>query len=276
LPTSAEHPPGEPAGDGGAPGAAPAAAPAAALDLRDVVLAYDRVPVVEGVTARILPGRAVALVGPNGAGKSTLLKAVLGLVEVVRGSVTVLGRAPAAARGDVAYVPQADVLDAEFPVSALQVVLMGRYRRIGWVRRPGRADRAIARHALEQVGLASLARQRFGALSGGQRQRVLLARAIAQQARLLLLDEPFNGVDATSQELLLAALAARRAAGAAVLMSTHDLALAHLACDEACLLNRHQFGFGPVAATLTPELLRATYGGQARGLSGDDMILMRP
>jgi len=265
LPTSAE-----PSANG------PAAGPAAALDLRDVALAYDRVPVVEGVTASILPGRGVALVGPNGAGKSTLLRAVLGLVEVVRGSIAVLGRSPAAARGEVAYVPQADVLDAEFPVSALQVVLMGRYRRIGWLRRPGRADRAAAAQALEQVGLAALARRRFGALSGGQRQRVLLARAIAQEARLLLLDEPFNGVDATSQELLLAALARLRAGGAAVLLSTHDLALAHLACDQACLLNHHQFGFGPVGATLTPELLRATYGGRALGLSGDDLILMRP
>jgi manganese/iron transport system ATP-binding protein len=195
---------------------------------------------------------------------------------VVGGRITVLGRSPAAARGQVAYVPQADTLDPEFPVSVEQVVLMGRYRRIGWLRRPGRSDRAAAAAALAEVGLAEAARRRFGTLSGGQRQRVLLARAIAQEARLLLLDEPFNGVDATSQDLLLAALGRLRDGGAAVVMSTHDLALAHLACDEVCLLNKHQFGFGPVGRTLTPELLRATYGGQALSISGDDVILLQP
>ncbi|HJU00498.1 MAG TPA: ATP-binding cassette domain-containing protein, partial [Actinomycetes bacterium] len=115
-----------------------------------------------------------------------------------------------------------------------------------------------------------------GTLSGGQRQRVLLARAIAQEPRLLLLDEPFNGVDALSQDLLLAALGRLRAAGAAVVMATHDLGLAHLACDEVCLLNRHQIGFGPIGTTLTPELLRATYGGHALQLRGDGVIVARP
>jgi manganese/iron transport system ATP-binding protein len=245
------------------------------LVMRDVVVAYDHAPVVEGVTGSVEPGSAVALIGPNGAGKSTLLKAILGLVDVAGGSITVLGKTPAAARGEVAYVPQADTLDAEFPVSALQVVLMGRYRRVGWLRRPGRADRAVAADALDLVGLGGAARARFGTLSGGQRQRVLLARAIAQQARLLLLDEPFNGVDAVSQDRLLSALAELRAGGASVVMSTHDLALAHLACDEACLLNRHQFAFGPVETTLTPELLRATYGANALDLRGDGVILLQ-
>src|SRR6266498_2709673 len=162
------------------------------------------------------------------------------------------------------------------PISALQVVLMGRYRQVGWVRRPGAAHRAAAREALAEVGLAERAAARYGTLSGGQRQRVLLARAIAQEPRLLLLDEPFNGVDALSQELLLAALRRLRAEGAAVVMATHDLGLAHLACDEVCLLNHHQIGFGPIGTTLTPELLRATYGGQALELRGDSVIVARP
>ena len=234
-----------------------------ALRFEHASLAYGRARVVEDVDGVVRAGEAVALIGPNGAGKSTLLKAVLGLVAVVGGRIEVLGRTPAGARRDVAYVPQADTLDAEFPVSAGQVVLMGRYREIGWVRRPGAADRRIAAAALDAVGLADRAGERFGVLSGGQRQRVLLARAIAQQPRLLLLDEPFNGVDAVSQEALLSALSALRAGGAAVVISTHDLALAHLTCDEVCLLNRHQVAFGPTAATLTPELLRAAYGGQA-------------
>jgi manganese/iron transport system ATP-binding protein len=247
-----------------------------ALVMRHAAMAYERALVLEDVDGVVEAGESVALIGPNGAGKSTLLKAILGLVPVVRGSITVLGGPPAAARRQVAYVPQADNLDAEFPVTAGQVVLMGRYPKVGWVRRPGRADRRAAAAALEEVGLAGQARERFGTLSGGQRQRVLLARAIAQQARLLLLDEPFNGIDAASEELLLAALRRLRGAGAAVVVSTHDLALAHLFCDEVCLLNRHQFAFGPTATTLTPELLRATYGGHALQLGGDNVILAQP
>jgi manganese/iron transport system ATP-binding protein len=244
-----------------------------ALRFEHASVAYGRVPVLEDVHGEVHPGEAVALIGPNGAGKSTLIRAVLGLVPVVAGRVTVLGRGPIQARRDVAYVPQADTLDPEFPVSAAQVVLMGRYRSVGWLRPPGREDRRIAAEALDAVGLADRAGERFGTLSGGQRQRVLLARAITQRPRLLLLDEPFNGVDAVSQEALLAALAVLRADGAAVVVATHDLALAHLACDEACLLNRHQYAFGPVDETLTPELLRATYGGHALQLRGDSVIV---
>jgi manganese/iron transport system ATP-binding protein len=244
-----------------------------ALVLENVTVAYGSVPAIEDTTGVVYPGQAVALIGPNGAGKSTLIKAILGLVPPARGRLEVLGRSPVAARADVGYVPQADALDLEFPVSVLQVVLMGRYRRVGWLRRPGADDRARARAALDEVGLADRADDRFGALSGGQRQRVLLARAIVAEPRLLLLDEPFNGVDAVSQERLLTALARLRADGAAVVMSTHDLALAHLACDQVCLLNRHQIGFGPVGATLTPELLQRTYGGRALELRGDAVIV---
>ena len=244
--------------------------PAVALRFDHASLAYGRVRVVEDVTGTVHSGQAVALIGPNGAGKSTLLRSVLGLVDVVGGSVEVLGRPAAKARRDVAYVPQVDTLDAQFPVSVGQVVLMGRYREVGWLRRPGAADRAVAAEALAAVGLAERSRDRFGTLSGGQRQRVLLARAIAQRPKLLLLDEPFNGVDAVSQRALLDALRVLQGQGAAVVVSTHDLTLAHLACDEVCLLNRHQVAFGPTEATLTPALLRTAYGGQALELHGDD------
>ena len=198
---------------------------------------------------------------------------MLGLVPVVRGRVEVLGQPPAAARARVAYVPQADTLDATFPVSAADVVLMGRYRRIGFLRRPRRADRDAARQALADVGLADRAHERFGRLSGGQRQRVLLARAIAQEAELLLLDEPLNGVDATSRDALLAVLEELRGHGVAVVMSTHDLSVAHLACGEACLLNRHQVAYGPVAHALTPELLQQAYGAHATHLAEDTTVL---
>ena len=246
-----------------------------ALSFDHASLAYGRTTVVEDVHGTVHSGQSVALIGPNGAGKSTLLRAVLGLVDVVAGRIDVLGTTPTRARRQVAYVPQVDTLDAQFPISVGQVVLMGRYRDVGWLRRPGQRDRAVAGEALAAVGLAARAGDRFGTLSGGQRQRVLLARAIAQRPRLLLLDEPFNGVDAVSQQALLDALRRLRDGGAAVVVSTHDLALAHLACDEVCLLNRHQVAFGPTEATLTPDLLRAAYGGQALELAGDNVIVAR-
>ncbi|HEX2119976.1 MAG TPA: metal ABC transporter ATP-binding protein [Acidimicrobiales bacterium] len=244
-----------------------------ALALSGVTAAYGREPVVEGVTGRVEPGGSLALIGPNGAGKSTLIKAVLGLVPLVSGTVEVLGLPPAKARGHVAYVPQAEALDRNFPVSALQVVLMGRYRRIGWLRRPSAADKAVAVDALERVGLAERAGDRFGTLSGGQRQRVLMARAMAQQARLLLLDEPFTGVDTTSTDLLLDVLEGLRGDGMAVVMATHDLSVAHLACGEACLINRRQVAFGPIEEALTAERLRDTYGAGAVVLAGGSTIV---
>ena len=244
-----------------------------ALALSGVTAAYGREPVVEGVTGRVEPGGSLALIGPNGAGKSTLIKAVLGLVPLVSGTVEVLGLPPAKARGQVAYVPQAEALDRNFPVSALQVVLMGRYRRIGWLRRPSAADKAVAVEALERVGLAERAGDRFGTLSGGQRQRVLMARAMAQQARLLLLDEPFTGVDTTSTDLLLDVLEGLRADGVAVVMATHDLSVAHLACGDACLINRRQVAFGPIEEALTAERLRDTYGAGAVVLAGGSTIV---
>jgi len=253
--------------------AEPAAAPTPALRLDSVGVAYGRRSVLAGVTGEVAPGGSLALIGPNGAGKSTLIKTILGLVDAVMGTVEVLGTTPARARSRVAYVPQADTLDSEFPVTVAQVALMGRYRRIGWVRRPGKADRAVAEQALERVGLAGRADDRFGVLSGGQRQRVLLARALAQEPELLLLDEPFNGVDSTTTEVLLGVLAEQRAGGVAVVMATHDLSIAHLACDTGCLLNHHQVAFAPIGEALTPELLGETYGRSAVVLAGGSTIV---
>jgi manganese/iron transport system ATP-binding protein len=234
-----------------------------ALDLHEVRVAYGTATALEGIEGTVAPGAAVALVGPNGAGKSTLLKAVLGLVPVASGRITVLGRTPVEARRDVSYVPQADTLDPEFPISAGQVVLMGRYRGLGRLRRPTAADRQAVHDALERVGLAGRAGHRFGTLSGGQRQRVLLARAIAARPRLLLLDEPFNGVDAVSEEALLRSIAHMREEGTTAVIATHDLALARLACTGIWLLNRRQYGFGPTGSVLTADRLRAAYGGHA-------------
>jgi len=219
-------------------------------------------------------GDVVALVGPNGAGKSTLIKAALGLAQVVTGTAEVLGTSPVRARGDTGYVPQLDALDPDFPVSAHQVVLMGRYRRIGWWRPTGRADRQLAHEALDRVGLGGKARHRFGVLSGGQRQRVLIARALVSRPLLLLLDEPFNGVDATSQMAVLTVLGELAVAGTAVVVSTHDLSVARDIADVVCLLNGRQWAAGAPPETLTADRLRATYGGNTVTLpDGRDMLV---
>ncbi len=244
-----------------------------ALALRSVKVAYENHVVLDAVDGLVRSGKSLALVGPNGGGKTTLIRAILGLVPLVSGSIEVLGTTPTAARPLVAYVPQADSFDPQFPISALDVALMGRYRKVGWFKRPGKHDREIAMDALKEVGLDGRARTRFGALSGGQQQRVLLARAIAQESRLLLLDEPFNGVDTATTDVVVAVLERLRHGGAAVVMSTHDLSVAHLACTEACLINHHQVGFGPIETTLTADLLRKTYGGSAVILAGDSSVV---
>jgi manganese/iron transport system ATP-binding protein len=256
--------------DGGVAGGGPA------LRFAGAAVGYRGRAVLTDLDLDLAGGRTLALVGPNGAGKSTLIKSVLGLSEVVGGTLTVLGRPVARARGLAAYVPQVDSLDADFPVSAADVVLMGRYRRIGWWRPTGRADRRAALAALDRVGLAGRARTRFGLLSGGQRQRVLVARAIAAESRLLLLDEPLNGVDVTSQEAILRVLGELTAAGAALVVSTHDLGLAGRIADQVCLLNGRQWAAGRPADVLTGELLRRAYGGHAIDLPNGRTMLVEP
>ena len=248
----------------------------AALRYAAVSVGYDRTPVLTDVDLELRPGQRLALVGPNGAGKSTLIKSVLGLVPILAGQAAVLGADPAAARGRAGYVPQTDTLDADFPVSVRQVVMMGRYRRIGWWRPARAADRRAVAEALDRVGLADRAGHRFGTLSGGQRQRVLLARAIAAEPRLLLLDEPFNGVDAVSQEAIVAVLRQLSAEGAALVLSTHDLGVARELADLVCLVNGRQWAVGPPDGTLTADKLRMTYGGHAVDLADGRMMLVDP
>ena len=216
---------------------------------------------VADLELEIASGEAVALIGPNGAGKSTLLKGVLGLVPLTAGRMVIgSSRSDAAseAQGDahvrngmIGFLPQSADLDPDFPISLEQVVMQGRFRRMGLLRWPRRADRMAVRQALETVGLADLAKRRFGELSGGQRQRGLLARALASEPALLLLDEPFNGLDQPNRVALIATLHALKAQGVAVLVSTHDLELAKLVCDAVVLVNGTQLAFGPVDDVLT-------------------------
>lgn len=248
----------------------------AALRFAGVSVGYHGTPVLSHIDLDLRAGQRLALIGPNGAGKSTLIKSMLGLVPVLSGTAEVLGCAPAQARAFTGYVPQSDSLDADFPVTAAQVVMMGRYRRIGWWRPARGADRRVVSEALDRVGLADRAGHQFGLLSGGQRQRVLLARAIAAEPRLLLFDEPFNGVDAVSQQAILAVLSALAAAGTALVVSTHDLAVARELADVVCLLNGRQWAMGPPEQALTADTLRRAYGGQAVEVDDGRTVLVEP
>ncbi|GAB2600387.1 manganese ABC transporter ATP-binding protein [Paractinoplanes abujensis] len=233
---------------------------AKAVEYRGVSLGYQGKPALTDVDVTLREGQKLALVGPNGAGKSTLIKSMLGLVDVLQGSAAVFGRDPGAARGRAGYVPQSGSLDADFPISVRRVVMMGRYRRIGWWRPARAVDRKAVADALDRVGLADRATHRFGTLSGGQQQRVLLARAIAAEPGLLLLDEPFNGVDVVSQEAIVRVLRELSAEGTALVVSTHDLTLARELADLVCLLNGRQWAAGPPDETLAGGPLRLTYG----------------
>jgi zinc/manganese transport system ATP-binding protein len=231
------------------------------LRLDDAAFTHPGGGGVAGLDLAIGPGEAVALIGPNGAGKSTLLKGVLGLVPLTAGTLELgttatdaaasLDRPVHARDGMIGFLPQSSDFDADFPISLEQVVMQGRYRRLGLVRWPGRGDRAAVRRALETVALTDLAKRRFGELSGGQRQRGLLARALAGEPRLLLLDEPFNGLDQANRDALVDTLRTLKRQGVAVLVSTHDLELAKLVCDSVVLVNGTQLAFGPVDEVLT-------------------------
>ena len=232
------------------------------LEFHDVTVAYDRRPVLWNVDLVIDEPCLFGIIGPNGAGKSTLLKAALGLVPLMDGTVSFLGRPLAAVRDQVGYVPQRETVDWDFPVSVMDVVLMGTYARLGWFRRPGARERTLARECLDRVGLADVADRQIGRLSGGQQQRVFLARALAQEARIYLLDEPLAGVDARSQERIFSVLGELKARGRLVVVVHHDLRTAAEWFDRVALVDMRIVAAGPTAAVLTPDNLRKTYAGR--------------
>lgn len=233
----------------------------AALELRRLTVSYGAHPAVWDLDASF-PARAMsAIVGPNGSGKSTLLRAAMGLVPADGGQVTILGRPARAAMRRVAYVPQREAVDWDFPITVREVVEMGRYPTVGWMRRLRAGDRRIVAECLDRVGMASFATRQIGQLSGGQRQRVFVARALAQQAELLVLDEPFAGIDTRTEAALLALLAELRdAEGRSVIVVHHDLHTVRSAFDWVLLLNVRAVASGPTATTMTDENLRRTYG----------------
>ncbi len=235
--------------------------PVFALALRDLTVAYEDEPVLAHVTLDIAAGEFVGVVGPNGAGKSTLLNAILGITPIVRGEVRVHGMPVEKARKSVAYMPQREAVDWAFPVTVDDVVAMGRENRIGWFRRATQADRAVVNWALDQVGLSAERDTPIGKLSGGQQQRVFLARTLAQEGDVLLLDEPLTGVDAVTQKIILSLLQDFRREGKTILMSTHDLGVARAFCSSLLFVNRAVIAYGPTPQTFTTEVLERTYGG---------------
>ena len=243
-------------------------APPTALELRNLAAGYDTRWAIEDVSLDVPAGRLVGIIGPNGSGKSTLLRAILGLVPRRAGTVSSAGRP--LDRRQVAYVPQRELVDWSFPISAAQVVTMGRFPAIGPVAGPGAGDRAAVARALERVGMQGLADRQIGELSGGQQQRVFLARALVQEAAILLLDEPMTGVDRGTEETISALMSELRDAGTTVLYATHDLETAADVSDLLCFVNGRVVAFGPPAETFTPATLHATFGGELMIMDAGD------
>jgi len=245
----------------------PVAATGTGLRLRDVSVTYRTgLTAIEAVSFAIPRATITALVGVNGSGKSTLFKAVMGFVPVASGSVEILDRPAGAALADnlVAYVPQAEEVDWSFPVLVEDVVMMGRYGHMGWLRRPQAKDRALVDAALARVGMTEFRRRQIGELSGGQRKRVFLARALAQEGQVILLDEPFTGVDVTTEEAIVRLLTELRDEGRVMLISTHNLGSVPEYCDHAILINRRVLCAGPTAEVFTQANLEAAFGGKLR------------
>lgn len=242
-------------------------APPPALELHDLTVVYERKPALYGVDAVIPAGSLCGVIGPNGAGKSTLVKACMGLLPVQSGWVRVFGEPLDKQRRRVAYVPQRNSVDWDFPVNVMDVVLMGRYGRLGILKRPSKRDREIARECLEKVQMLPFADRQISRLSGGQQQRVFLARALAQEADLYFMDEPFTGVDAATERAIIELLTSMKERGATLLVVHHDLTTAPNYFDRLLLLNMRLVAAGETKDVFTPELLQKTYGGRLTVLS---------
>ena len=231
-----------------------------ALSVSGLSFAYRDSLVLREVTLDLPQGVVLGVIGPNGAGKSTLLKAVVGLLKPAKGTVACFGQPLQKVRRRVGYMRQASSVDWDFPTTVSDVVLMGTYGGLGWFRRPGTKERDVAAAALKRVGIPHLAHRPISQLSGGERQRTFLARLLAQQPDLLLLDEPFAGVDAASQEAITSVLHELRDEGRTVVIVHHDLATVPTLCDWTCLLNRTVMGFGPTKEVFTDEMVKQAYG----------------
>ncbi len=241
---------------------APDPADTSALHVRDLTVAYYRKPVLWDVDLDVPHAVVAGIVGPNGAGKSTLIKAILDLVPHTSGTVKIFGQPYRRQRRRVGYVPQRESVDWEYPITALELVAMGLYRKIGWFRPVGQAYRKQALEALADVGMADLAHRQISRLSGGQQQRIFLARALVQDAEVYFMDEPFAGVDASTEKAIIEILQRLRADGKTVFVVHHDLETVRQYFDYLIMLNMRIVAAGPVSDVFTSENLRRTYGGR--------------
>ncbi len=230
------------------------------LVIEDVQVELGGVQVLRDISFCVGKGELIGVVGPNGAGKSTLFNAIIGLIPVQSGQVQAFGQQPADARGKIAYVPQQEHINWRFPINAQDVVALGRSRRIGWLRRPAKRDRRIVQDALKRVGMWEYRNALISEMSGGQRQRVFVARALAQEAEMLLLDEAFSGVDVASQEGLVAVLLSLRDEGKTILLSTHELTNLARRCDKLLCINCHICAYCEPEQAFTPAVLEELYG----------------
>ena len=227
---------------------------ATVFSAKNASIGYSQTPVLTGITLSLSPGHALALIGPNGSGKTTLMRALLGSAQVISGEVN----CPLDFLG---YVPQNSDIDLSFPINVRQVVEMGMYPKTKLLRPLSREQKEAVSAALEQIGLVERARERFGTLSGGQRQRVLVARALVAKPRLVLLDEPFNGLDEPNREALLSLISHAKAQGTAFMISTHDYRVATEVCDESLIVAGRQVAYGPTSQVFRPEIINEAFGG---------------
>ncbi|MGC1482114.1 MAG: metal ABC transporter ATP-binding protein [Chthoniobacterales bacterium] len=237
------------------------------LEVHDLTVAYHKKPVLYGIDLRVPKGSLVGIIGPNGAGKSTFIKSVMGLLPLASGWVKIFGQSYSKNCHRVGYVPQRESVDWDFPVNVMDVVLMGRYGHLRLAQRPTKRDREIARESLEKVKMLPFANRQIGNLSGGQQQRVFLARALAQESDLYLMDEPFVGVDAATESAIIEILTELKSRGKTLLVVHHDLATAKEYFDQLILLNMRLVAYGPTEEIFTPEILQTTYGGRLTILS---------
>lgn len=235
-----------------------------AIDVKNLTVSYGPVPALLDVSVAIKQGQIVGVIGPNGSGKSTLIKSILGFVHPDVGEVSLFGKEVSKTRGLVAYVPQRGSVDWDFPITVREVALMGRYGKVPWWRDLSKEDYQIADDALHQVRMHEYSRRQIGQLSGGQQQRVFMARALAQDAQILLLDEPFAGVDAATERAILDVLTEAKESGKTMVVVHHDLGTAAEYFDELILLKQRMFAFGPPSKVLDPELLCDVYEGNLR------------
>lgn len=246
-----------------------------ALEIHDLTVAFDKKPVLWNVDLMIPQGKLVGIIGPNGAGKSTLIKAVMGIVELSSGYVKIFDRDINDVRSRISYVPQRESVDWDFPASVLDVVLMGRYARLGLFKRPRKADRDIAMDCLKKVGMEAFAHRQISQLSGGQQQRTFLARSLAQQADIYFMDEPFAGVDAATEKTIISLLRNMTQNQKTVMVVHHDLHSVSQYFDWVIMLNTRLVAYGPTQTTFTQKNLHQTYGGKLTILSDVADLLRR-